>query len=175
MLPLQHPSATATAASSTNFSSHMFSVTQTLVMLFLSSKNTPLLLVHFTTKPSRTWPSAFARSLTGVRAFIRNHTQYSRWSFTPVAPDPSLPSVPTPHSHTQLISYIDSAYGNDLRKVSSTTGYRECLAGGIVVYRCKTQPIVAQSSTETELVPAYACAKVTKFLRYVLHELGSPE
>ena len=47
-----------------------------------------------------------------------------------------------------------------------------CLAGGVVAYRSRTQSICAQSSTEAELIAANAAAKVTKYLRFVLHELG---
>ena len=93
-----------------------------------------------------------------------------------VIPDASIPRVPTSSSLLELVSYVDSAYGNDLRdQHRSTTGYGHCLAGGCVAYRCKTQPIVAQSSTESELVAANACAKVTKFFRYVLTDLENDQ
>jgi len=36
----------------------------------------------------------------------------------------------------------------------------------------RTQSICAQSSTEAELIAANAAAKVTKHLRFILHELG---
>jgi len=41
-----------------------------------------------------------------------------------------------------------------------------------VAYRSRTQSICAQSSTEAELIAANAAAKVTKYLRFILHELG---
>jgi len=51
-------------------------------------------------------------------------------------------------------------------------GYGCCLASGVVAYRSRTQSICAQSSTEAELIAANAVAKVTKYLRFILHELG---
>jgi len=46
------------------------------------------------------------------------------------------------------------------------------LAGGVVAYRSRTQHVCAQSSTEAELIAANAATKVTKCLRFILHELG---
>jgi hypothetical protein len=83
-----------------------------------------------------------------------------------------LPTIPAPNSLFQLLTFTDAAHGNDLRQRRSTTGYGCCLAGGAIAYRSKTQPIAAQSSTEAELVAANSAAKVTKYLRFVLTELG---
>jgi len=41
-----------------------------------------------------------------------------------------------------------------------------------VAHRSRTQSICAQSSTEAELIAANAAAKVTKYLQFILHELG---
>ena len=46
------------------------------------------------------------------------------------------------------------------------------LSGGTIAYRSKTQPIVAQSSTEAELIAGCACSKLVKYLRFILLELG---
>jgi len=71
-----------------------------------------------------------------------------------------------------LITHVDEAHVNELRQRRSTTGHRCCLAGGVVAYRSRTQSICAQTSTEAELIAANAAAKVTKCLRFILHELG---
>ena len=96
-------------------------------------------------------------------------------SFTPATWDPKLPVVPRASTPHQLISYVDAAHANELRERRSTTGYGHCLSGGVIAYRSKTQPICAQSSTEAELVAAAAAAKVVKYLRLILHELGYPQ
>jgi hypothetical protein len=86
--------------------------------------------------------------------------------------DPKLPVVPVAEHHLVLVSYVDSGHANEHIKRRSTTGYGTCLSGGVISYRSKTQPIVAGSSTEAELVAAHANAKVVKYLRFVMHELG---
>jgi len=73
---------------------------------------------------------------------------------------------------TQLITHVDAAHANELRQRCSTTGHGCFLAGGVVAYRSRTQSVCAQSSTEAELIAANAAAKVTKYLCFILHELG---
>ena len=46
------------------------------------------------------------------------------------------------------------------------------IVGGAIVYRSKTQSIIALSSTEAELLAAVEAAKVARFLRSMLKELG---
>jgi len=86
--------------------------------------------------------------------------------------DETLPVIPPPTSLHQLVTHANAAHGNELRQRRSTTGYGCCLAGGVVAYRSRTQSICAQSSTEAELVAANSAGKVTKYLRFILHELG---
>jgi len=86
--------------------------------------------------------------------------------------DDSLPVIPPPAHLHQLITHVDAAHSNELHQRRSTTGYRYCLAGGVIAYRSGTQSICAQSSMEAELIAANAAAKVTKYLRFILHELG---
>jgi len=92
--------------------------------------------------------------------------------YTPMTFDDSLPVIPPPAHLLQLITHGDAAHANELRQRRSTTGYGCCLAGGVVAYRSRTQSICVQSSTEAELIAANAAAKVTKYLRFILHELG---
>jgi hypothetical protein len=49
------------------------------------------------------------------------------------------------------------------------------MAGACVAYRSKTQPIAAQSATEAELIACNAGAKVAKYVRFVLNDLGFPQ
>jgi len=86
--------------------------------------------------------------------------------------DDSLPAIPHPSHLQQLIAHVDAAHANELHQRRSTAGCRCCLAGGVVACRSCTQSICAQSSTEAELMAANAAAKVTKHLRFILHELG---
>jgi len=92
--------------------------------------------------------------------------------YVPMTFDESLPVIPPPSHLRQLITHVDAAHANKLRQRRSTTGYGCCLAGGVVAYHSCTQSICAQSSMEAELIAANAAAKVTKHLRFILHELG---
>jgi hypothetical protein len=85
--------------------------------------------------------------------------------------DSSLPSFPS-HEIDQLVGYVDAAHATDLKTRRSVTGYVFCLAGGAVAFKSKLQPVVATSSTEAEFVAAVSAAKVAKYLRSVLAELG---
>ena len=49
------------------------------------------------------------------------------------------------------------------------------LAGGAVYYKSKLQSTVSTSSTEAELIAAVQAAKIAKYLRSVLLELGYPQ
>ena len=93
-------------------------------------------------------------------------------SCVPMKFDDSLPVIPPPAHLHQLITHVDAVHANELHQRRSTTGYGCCLAGGVVAYCSRTQSICAQSSTEAELIAANAAAKVTKYLCFILHELG---
>jgi len=99
-------------------------------------------------------------------------TSLPKVPYVPMKFDDSLPVIPPPAHLHQLITHIDAAHANELRQRCSTTGYGCCLAGGVAAYRSCTQSICAQSSMEAELIAANAAAKVTKYLRFILHELG---
>ena len=90
-------------------------------------------------------------------------------------PDPDLPEIPPALDHFQFGMCTDAAHANEYFQSRSTTGYAGTLAGAAVVYRCKTQPITAQNTTESETVSANAAAKVAKYFRLVLKELGYPQ
>ena len=62
----------------------------------------------------------------------------------------------------KLVGFCDAAHANDLRNRRSTTGYTLMLAGGALVYKSKTQPLTACSSTEAEFIAAYDVAKAVR-------------
>ena len=49
------------------------------------------------------------------------------------------------------------------------------LAGATIVYRSKTQTQTALSSTEAEFYAAVSAAKIVRYLRSILNELGYPQ
>ena len=53
--------------------------------------------------------------------------------------------------------------------------YAFILAGGTIAYRSKTQSLTATSSCETEFYATVTAAKVAKYLRSILLELGFPQ
>jgi len=92
--------------------------------------------------------------------------------YVPMKFDDSLPVIPPPSHLKQLVTHVDAAHANKLRQRLSAMGCGCCLAGGVMAYRSRTPSICAQSSTEAKLIAANAAAKVTKYLRFILHELG---
>ena len=73
---------------------------------------------------------------------------------------------------TQLKGFCDAAHANDLRKRRSTSGLVFTFMGGPIVYQSRTQSVTAGSSTEAEFFAAYSAAKVARYLRAILKELG---
>ena len=143
-------------------------------------------LAKFSATPSE----VHYQRLKGVALYLRNTQDWGihYWRSTPNPSLPliaplgsdvttleSFPALPTGTTPSQLIGYVAAAYANDLRKRRSTTGYAFTLAGGAIAYRSKTQPTTATSSTETEFIAAVAAAKIAKYLRSILAELGFPQ
>jgi hypothetical protein len=123
--------------------------------------------------------------LKGLALYLRNTIDWGIIYWRP-APNLSLPEVlltlaefnatlppfPSRSSPFQLRGFVDASHANDLRNRRSTTGYGFLLACGVVAFRCKTQSITATSSTDAEFLAAVAAAKVAKYLRSILHDLG---
>jgi hypothetical protein len=74
----------------------------------------------------------------------------------------------------ELVGYVDASNTTDLRTRRSVTGLSFCLAGGAVAFKSKFQPTVATSSTDSEFIAAVLAAKIAKYLRSILIELGFP-
>jgi hypothetical protein len=85
-----------------------------------------------------------------------------------------LPDSPDPDPF-ELIGLVDAAYATDQKTRKSITGYVFQLAGGAIAYKSKLQPVVATSSTESELYAAVHAGKVAKYLRAILHQLDFPQ
>jgi hypothetical protein len=62
----------------------------------------------------------------------------------------------------------------DLRTRRSVTCLSFCLAGGAIAFKSKLQPTVATNSADSEFIAAVLAAKIAKYLRSILIELGFP-
>lgn len=60
--------------------------------------------------------------------------------------------------NNELQVYTDSDYAGDLDDRRSTSGFVFLIAGGVVSWSSKKQPIVALSTTEAEYIAAVSCA-----------------
>ena len=96
-------------------------------------------------------------------------------TFQPLHPDPSLPSFPEPSQPTLLAGYVDAAHATDLVTRRSITGLVFMFCGGPIAYKSKIQSTVSTSSTEAEFIAAVHAAKIAKYLRSILSELGYPQ
>jgi hypothetical protein len=67
---------------------------------------------------------------------------------------------------------VDAAHAVDVKTRRSFTGLVFWLAGGAIAYKSKMQATVATSSTEAEFIASVHAAKIAKYLRFVLEELG---
>jgi hypothetical protein len=92
--------------------------------------------------------------------------------FKILTPDPSLPEFPQVQSSTELAVYVDAAHATDLVTRRSITGLVFMICGGPLVNKSKIQPTVSTSSTEAEFLAAVHAAKIAKYLRSILSELG---
>lgn len=96
-------------------------------------------------------------------------------TFTPIQPDPSLDPFPIAASSATLLGFVDAAHANDLCNRRSTTGYTFTLCGGAIMWKSKSQPICATSSTEAEFCDAVSAVKTARYLRSILGQLGFPQ
>ena len=79
------------------------------------------------------------------------------------------------HDPLELNSYMDGTWASCLKTRRSYSGMCLRLAGGTVAYKCKLQPTVAQSSTESEFMAAADCGKMILYVRSVMWDLGIPQ
>ena len=96
-------------------------------------------------------------------------------TFQPLTSDPTLPTFPEPQEPTLLAGYVDAAHATDLTTRRSITGLVFMFCGGPIAYKSKIQSTVSTSSTEAEFIAAVHAAKIAKYLRSILSELGYPQ
>ena len=77
------------------------------------------------------------------------------------------------HPSVHSLACLDAAHGTELLTRRSITGLIVFYCGAAIAWKSRVQPIVATSSTEAEFYSAVTTAKIVKYLRYVLSELGS--
>ena len=138
------------------------------------------LLARFSTNPG----DEHFHALRAVTKYLR-HTK--SWGLIYQRPEPidELPSVPFPYINTdptlppypkvdpdRLTGILDAAHATDLRTRRSTTGIMIFYGGAVIAYKSRLQSLTATSSTEAEFYAAVLCAKLIKYYRYVLQELG---
>jgi hypothetical protein len=87
--------------------------------------------------------------------------------------DPNLPNFPEVPLN-DLSSFVDTAHAADPKTRCSITGFTVMLSGAAIAFKTKLQKVVTTSSTEAELVTAVAAAKVIRYLRSILTDLGYP-
>ena len=83
--------------------------------------------------------------------------------------DPNLPPFPIV-SRDKLVGFLDAAHANAIRR-RSVTGLLMYFGGTAIAWKSRVQLVTATSSTEAEFYAAVTCAKIAKYLRYVLMEL----
>jgi hypothetical protein len=86
--------------------------------------------------------------------------------------DPADQGLSLPDLATTLCAYVDAAHANCLRTRRSVGAFVFCLAGTAVAYRAKWLTTICCSSTKSEFLTAVTAAKMAKFLRWILIELG---
>ena len=74
-----------------------------------------------------------------------------------------------------LSLFVDATWADCTDTRKSTTGFVCFLNGGPVSWKSKLQEIIAQSSTEAEMIAACKGSNEAAFLRFVLADLGFPQ
>jgi hypothetical protein len=139
-------------------------------------------LSKFSTNPAAVHCSTLKR----VFRYLRQTKRYSLvyWCSAPRSELPHVPfpemrpmdeldcAMPTPSAIDELCGYLDATRANCLRTRRSVGAHVLCLAGTEIAYRSKWIAAVCLSSTECEFVTAIGAAKVAKYLRDILIEIG---
>lgn len=94
---------------------------------------------------------------------------------TPITNPDRLNEFPSHNTATTLHGASDATWANDKHHRRSVSGTAILLAGAVVYYRCKLQPTIALSSTESEFAAMAETGKATLYLRSILTEIGIPQ
>jgi hypothetical protein len=137
----------------------------------------PTIQQRCTTTPYAVSHCTYEWLKTGGLLYWRNSllTSLPFGDFKPLAPDLSLPEFPQPQTSTELAGYVDAAHATDLVTRRLITGLVFIFCGGPLAYKSKIQSTVSTSSTEAEFLAAVHAAKIAKYLRSILSELGYPQ
>jgi hypothetical protein len=73
-----------------------------------------------------------------------------------------------------ITGFVDASHATSLKTRRSITGIAFCFGSSVIAYKSKVQPVVATSSTEAEFYAAVIAAKIAKYFRSILTELGFP-
>lgn len=92
--------------------------------------------------------------------------------FVPPSIDPDLPSFPL-ISPLSLVGFVDHMLHANV-PVDPSLALPFCYGGSIIAYKSKVQPVIATSSTVAEFYAAVIAAKLPKYFRSFLTELGFP-
>jgi hypothetical protein len=145
--------------------------------------------ISFLSKYNRAPAAIHDRSLVRLAKYLRQHLDWGLvyWrihalstlplgSFHPYTiVDPLLPAFPTIAETYNIVGFANAAHALDLKTRRSVSGICFLLAGAAIVFKSKTQSIVATSATESEFLCAVHAAKISKYLRTVLHKLRVPQ
>jgi len=74
-----------------------------------------------------------------------------------------------------LECYVDADWAGDKTDRKSTSGYVTFLDKSLVSWKCEKQAVVAQSTTEAELISANSGAREVIALRRIMIDLGIPQ
>ena len=72
----------------------------------------------------------------------------------------------------KLVGFCDAAHANNLRNWQSTTAVVFTFMGDAIIYKLKTQSLIAGSSTEAEFIAAHSACKIARYLCFLLKDLG---
>jgi hypothetical protein len=85
--------------------------------------------------------------------------------------DPTLPFFPE-IDWDELVGLFDAAHATELKQRRSVNGLVLLYCKAAIVYKSRLQTVTATSSTEAEFYAGVTCAKLVRYLRMVLKDLG---
>ena len=95
--------------------------------------------------------------------------QYMPFAFLPE--DTTIPEFPK-MEFDELVGLFDAAHGTDMVFRRSVTGLVIMFCKAAIAYKSRLQTVTATSSTEAEFYAAVTCAKMLRYIRSILAELG---
>jgi hypothetical protein len=117
--------------------------------------------------------------LSGTRNTDLSYTPVISMTYGPIVKHAPLRSTPTDlvdehipkEGLMKLFVYSDSDWEMDIRHRRSISGMVLCIAGSVLSWKTRVQPMVALSTAESELLSASNSGRLGLFVRAVLDEL----